>query len=400
MLRRLYTTTGRAGKTAAPVRKGKGKPIHFKSDESKSEKIWDQMNISKHEFFIRKYGNISPEERKKLDDKVKRQRLLREARRKHEWGDDYDQPQRAPKMALNPLCEYVYGTHPVISALTSGKREAFSRLFIHNAKEHTLKILLLAKGFGVKVIEKDTKGEMNVLSSNGVHNGVVLETKPLVMPLVLTLDAADGETGEFAVTVMDERTGVEKTINHAVARGTPHNYKRFPFGLFLDGITDPMNVGSILRTAYYLGVDFVVLPESESARLGPVTAKASAGALDLLTIYKTDHTLSFLDDARKRGWNVVTTSSRVSEDELNATKSKHRSLLENKYVEAQELPALMNTAPMLMVMGSEGAGVRTNIKFRSDYLVGLSKGRLEADEVVDSLNVGVAAGLLISKCFE
>lgn len=400
MFRKLHTTAAlRAGKTAAP-RTGKGKPKYFKADESKSGKIWDQMKISKDEFFIRKYGNISPEERKKLDDKVKRQKTLREARRKHELGDDYDQPQRAPKMALNPLCEYVYGTHPVISALTSGKREAFSRLFIHNNKEHTQKILLLAKNFGVKVVEKDTKGEMNVLSSNGVHNGVVLETKPLVMPLILTLEAANGETGEFAVTVMDERTGSENTINHTVARTTPHNYKRFPFGLFLDGITDPQNAGSILRTAYYLGVDFVVLPESESARLGPVAAKASAGALDLLTIYKTDHTLGFLDNARKSGWNVVTTSSRVGEDELNATKAKHRSLLESKYIEAQELPSLMNSGPMLMVMGSEGAGVRTNIKFRSDYLVGLNKGRSEADEVVDSLNVGVAAGLLISKCFE
>lgn len=399
MLRRLHTTAALQAAKTAP-RSAKGKPIRFKSDESKPGKIWDHMNISKHEFFIRKYANISPEERKKLDDKVKRQKLLREARKKHELGQDYAQPLRPPKMALNPLCEYVYGTHPVISALTSGKREAFSRLFIHNTKEHTQKILLLAKGFGVKVIEKDTKGEMNVLSSNGVHNGVVLETKPLVMPLVLALQPADGDSGDFGVTVMDERTGVEKTFNHTVARTTPHNYKRFPFGLFLDGITDPQNVGSILRTAYYLGVDFVVLPESESARLGPVAAKASAGALDLLTIYKTDHTLSFLDNARKSGWNVVTTSSRVSEDELNATKAKHRSLLESKYIESHELPSLMNAAPMLMVMGSEGAGVRTNIKFRSDYLVGLSKGRFAADDVVDSLNVGVAAGLLISKCFE
>lgn len=400
MLKRIHTTASRAGKTAAPPRAGKGKPIRFKADESKPGKIWDKMNITKHEFFIRKYGNISPEERKKLDDKVKRQKLLRESRRRHELGDDYDQPQREPKMALNPLSEYIYGTHPVIAALTSGKREAFSHLFIHNTKEHTLKILQLAKGFGVKVIEKATKGEMNVLSSNGVHNGVVLETKPLLMPLILTLEPTDGETGEFSVAVMDERTGAEKKIEHALARKTPHNYKQFPFGLLLDGITDPMNVGSILRTAYYLGVDFVVLPESDSARLGPVVAKASAGALDLLTIYKTDHTLSLLDNARKSGWNVVTTSSRVSEDELNATKAKHRALLENKYIEALELPVLMNTAPMLMVMGSEGAGVRTNIKFRSDYLVGLDKGRVEADEVVDSLNVGVAAALLIRKCFE
>lgn len=405
MIRNLHTTCAlRAAKSfrRPHISKGKQKNDFANSDQSE-EKIWDKLNISKHEFFIRKYGNITPEERKKLDDKVKRQKLLREAKKKHLLGDDYYQSSKPakPKETLNPLCEYVYGTHPVIAALTAKKRDAFSKLFIHNTKEHTPKILKLAKNFGVKIIEKDTKGEMNVLSSNGVHNGVVLETKPLSFPLILTLENDfDGETGEYSVTLMNELTGDEKSFQHTVARHTPHNYKRFPFGLLLDGITDPQNVGSIIRTAYYLGVDFIVIPESESARLGPATAKASAGALDLLTIYKTDDTLTFLDNVRKSGWNVVTTSSRMSEDELNSMKSKHRPALENKYIEPQELPTLMNQTPMLMVFGSEGAGVRTNIKFRSDYLVGLPKGRLETDEVVDSLNVGVAASLLVSKCFE
>lgn len=398
---RCFSTS--ASKAAKQIKTGGSKSSGPKkpSNTNSGEKIWDQLNISKHEFFIRKYGNISPEERKKLDNKVARQKSLREARKRHELGDDYDKPKRPPKMALNLLSEYVYGTHPVISALTSGKRSTFSKLYIHNPKEQTSKILQLSKKFGLKVVEKNTKGEMNTLSSNGVHNGVVLETRPLTIPLAETFgEHFSGETGEYTVTVVDELTNETSEVFHKVARQTPHNYKKFPFGIFLDGVTDPQNIGNIVRTAYYLGADFMVVPESQSARLGPVAAKAAAGALDMLPIYRLDDPMGLVDSVSGNGWNVVSTSSKLSEDELNETKEKHRGHLQQKYVDFADLPALMSQAPMLMIFGSEGAGVRTNLKFRSDYLVGLNKGREDPDGLVDSLNVGTAAALFISKCFE
>lgn len=406
MFRQLHTSAARAAKPAVKkhgaqkAMQGVGK--RFKTPDEKSDvKIWDQLNISKHEFFIRKYGSITPDERKRLDNKVQRQKLLRESRRKHELGDDYDSPRRESKMTINPLSEYVFGTHPVISALTAGKRNAFSKLYIHNPKEHTGKILQLAKKYGIKVVEKNSKGEMNTLSGNGVHNGVILETRPLPLPLVESVgEHFNKETGEFSVTEIDEQTNETNQTLHTVARQVPHNYNKYPFGIFLDGITDPQNIGNIVRSAYYLGADFMVLPQSESARLGPVAAKAAAGALDMLPIYKLDEPLAFVDFVRANGWNVVSTSSKLGEDELAATKEKHRELLQQKYIEYSDLPSLMNLAPMLMIFGSEGAGVRTNLKFKSDYLVGLNKGRADPEGVVDSLNVGTAAGLLMSKCFE
>lgn len=404
MLRSFHTSAAlRAAKhpLKASTTKKTNKPSSGYSSDKPPQKIWDQLNISKHEFFIRKYGNISPEERKKLDDKVARQMSLREARKRHELGDDYDRPRRAAKLALNPLSEYVYGTHPVISALTAGKRSAFSKLYIHNVKEHTGKIVQLAKKYGLKIVEKNTKGEMNTLSSNGVHNGVVLETRPLALPLAESFgEHFSGETGEYSVTIVDELTNETTESLHQVAREVPHGYSRFPFGIFLDGVTDPQNIGNIVRSAYYLGADFMVVPESQSARLGPVAAKAAAGALDMLPIYRLDDPMGLVDSVRRNGWNVVSTSSKVGHDDLSDTKEKHRGQLQQKYVEFGELPALMGQGPMLMIFGSEGAGVRTNLKFRSDYLVGLNKGRADPDGVVDSLNVGTAAGLLISKCFQ
>lgn len=363
------------------------------------QKIWDKLNISKHEYFIRKYAHISPEKRKALDDKVTRQRSLREQRRKHEMGDDYDLP-RKPRPALNPLAEYLFGTHSVLSALTAGKREAFSTLYIQKSKDNVREIVRAARKFGVRVVEKSSKGEMNTLSSNGVHNGVVLETKPLLIPEIHDLDLKfDGTDGLYSVTVYDEETDVPVQKACHVARTTAANANKHPLGVFVDGITDPQNLGSIVRSAYFLGADFLVIPSSESARLGPVAAKASAGALDLLPIYKADRSLHFVESAKRNGWCIVTTSSRQSQDDLAALREKHRVHVSNKYIEASDLAGLLHASPMLMILGSEGSGVRANMKLRSDFLVGLDKRRL-GEDLVDSLNVGVAAGLLISKCFE
>ncbi|GEQ71741.1 hypothetical protein JCM33374_g5427 [Metschnikowia sp. JCM 33374] len=368
-------------------------------DSKKEVKIWEKKGISKHEFFIRKYGNISPEERKRLDDKVKRQKSLREQRKVHEFGDKYDRPRRE-RISLNPLCEYVYGTHSVISALTAAKREAFSTLYIHNIKEHTQKILGLAKRFGVRVVEKKSKGELNTLSSNGVHNGVVLETKPLLLQEISSLSKDfDGNAGTYEVNVIDDTTHKETKNTIDIVRPIENSTGNFPLGVFVDGITDPQNLGNIVRSAYFLGADFMVIPESESARLGPAAAKAAAGALDLFTIYKSSSSLEFIDSAKANGWTIVTTSSRERGDDLEDMKPKHRQHVSSKYVDSSELPRIMNMAPMLMVLGSEGAGVRTNVRLRSNFLVGWKKGR-QADTLVDSVNVGVAAGLLIAKCLQ
>lgn len=396
----------RAAKSSfKPRREKKQFPDNFEkhfyasgSKEPEKVKIWDELNISKHEFFIRKYGNITPEERKKLDQKVARQKYLREERRKHELGDDYNKPK--PRLVLNRLSEYVYGTHPVISALESGKRDAYSTLYIFNPKESAERLRGLAEKYGLKIIEKNSKAEMNLLSSNGVHNGVVLETKKLQVPLISQLGAGfDGDAGTYIVKTHQDPANTELLTTKTIARSVPKGYNKFPLGVFVDGVTDPVNMGSIIRSAYYLGVDFLVVPESDSARLGPVAAKAAAGALDLLPIYKADLPLDFLDKSRKNGWSVVTASAKMSEQQLQEMGEKYKKHLSAKMMDSTELPLILNLTPTLLVFGSEGSGVRTNIQIRSDFLIGLDKGRIE-DSVVDSLNVGVAAGVMIAKCLE
>ncbi|KAF3993418.1 hypothetical protein FT663_00441 [Candidozyma haemuli var. vulneris] len=369
------------------------------SAKKDDRKVWERMGISKDEFFVRKYGNITPEERKKLDEKVAKQRRLREERRKHELGDSYVEKSERGPITLNPLSEYVYGTHPVISALSAGKRESFNKLYTFNPREQTPKILQLAKQYGIKVVEKKSKAEMNRLSSNGIHNGVVLETKPLHLPSLFDVEVSEGE---YTITCINEETGKREKSTHELARGTERPGKdTYPLGIYLDGITDPMNFGNIVRSAYFLGVDFIVVPSHDSARIGPVTAKASAGALDMMPIYQSDEVMPFFDRLKKNGWNVVSTSAKPSEAQLESMKDNHAAHVENKFVESNDLPVLLSESPILLVLGSEGSGIKKNLVLRSDYLVAMNKGRVDDEKnIVDSLNVGTAAAMIISRCLD
>jgi 21S rRNA (GM2251-2'-O)-methyltransferase len=373
---------------------------------SKEGRPWESMKISKDEFFMRKYGNISPEERRKLNEKVERQRRARNSRKLAERAErektrderlstrtrDRDSDSSGGNFGRygpnrNPLFEYVYGTHAVKSILMNNKRESYNTLYVHNGDKQVIN--MAQNKYGIKVIEKNSKNDLNMLTNNGVHNGLVLETKPLVLPSIHNLGKCN--EGSYEVIKLNDFYNNEIVEKKQIAISR-HQY---PIGLFLDGITDPQNMGGIVRTAYFLGVDFIIVPENNSARLGPVTNKASVGALDSMDIYETNDSLKFIDRVKQNGWNVISTSGKPSVEEIAEMKSKHASVLQNKYVELSDLSGLLAQAPMLLVMGSEGTGLRTNMKLRSDFLVGINKGA-ENDTMVDSLNVTVASGILIN----
>lgn len=73
------------------------------------------------------------------------------------------------------------------------------------------------------------------------------------------------------------------------------------------------------------------------------------------------------------------------------------SQLASKFIDLEDLQIILRKSPIMLVIGSEGEGVRTNVKLRSDYLVGIPKYRSD-DVIVDSLNVGVATGVILQNC--
>ncbi|ODV80512.1 RNA methyltransferase [Suhomyces tanzawaensis NRRL Y-17324] len=378
----------------------------FDKSMPKTEKVgrpWEAMNMSKDEFFGRKYGNISENERNRLNEKVERQRRARASRMENERAERQaeresrreSRPRTSSRSSgtttslRNPLFEYMFGTHAVKAALKAGKRPSYNKLYVHNCNDKEL-IKMAQTMYGLKVVERANKNELNILCNNGVHNGVVLETKNLELPTIHELGVC--QDGHYEVSVYDEMYDKQVVEVKPIARKAP-----FPIGVYLDGITDPQNMGGIIRSAYYFGVDFIVIPESNSARLGPVASKAAVGAMDMMDIYEASDSLKFIERIRANGWNVISTGARPAHDELQELKTKHDKVethLKNRFVELEELAQILSQGPVLLVMGSEGEGVRTNMKLRSDYLVGIDKGRGEDD--VDSLNVSVAAGILMS----
>jgi 21S rRNA (GM2251-2'-O)-methyltransferase len=144
--------------------------------------------------------------------------------------------------------------------------------------------------------------------------------------------------------------------------------------LALDEVTDPQNLGSILRSAFFFGVDEVIICSKNSAPLSPVVSKASAGALEVMTVRSANNLMRLLDESKKTGWQVVGTS--LGEDTMPL----------------DSLPLLQ---PTILVMGNEGHGLRQSIISRCDHKVHIPCGR-GSNALVDSLNVSVATGVLLN----
>ncbi|CCJ30337.1 unnamed protein product, partial [Pneumocystis jirovecii] len=111
--------------------------------------------------------------------------------------------------------------------------------------------------------------------------------------------------------------------------------------LLLDEITDPMNMGAILRNAYYFRLNGVILSAKNCAPLSPVVNKASSGACEFLKIFKTSNPLSLLRLLKKNNWKIVGAVS---------PSKKANKILTISY---DELYIHLSESPTLFIMGSE-----------------------------------------------
>ncbi len=140
-----------------------------------------------------------------------------------------------------------------------------------------------------------------------------------------------------------------------------------PFLILLDGITDPHNLGAIIRSAECVGAHGVIIPERRAAGLTPTAAKAAAGALNHMKIARVTNINRTIDELKERGVWILGTSM----DGQNAFKADL-------------------SGPMALVIGSEGDGISKLTLEKCDIKVTLPmKGHIE------SLNASVAAGVMM-----
>jgi len=150
-----------------------------------------------------------------------------------------------------------------------------------------------------------------------------------------------------------------------------------PLVVALDQVQDPQNLGSICRTAECVGATGVVIPERRSAEVTPAVCKASAGAVEHIRVARVRNIADFLIEAREAGCWSYGASAPV---ESPASKSPE---------------SVMYTAPdysggIVLVLGSEGSGLRPRVASACDRLVSLPlHGRME------SLGVAAAASALL-----
>ena len=140
--------------------------------------------------------------------------------------------------------------------------------------------------------------------------------------------------------------------------------------IVLDGITDPHNLGAIIRTCDCFGVDAVIVPKDNSASVNATVAKTSAGAVNYVPVIVVNNLARTLEELKEHNyWIAGTTLAENSVELFDFTPDKK----------------------IVWVMGSEDKGIRRLVAENCDYLVSIP---MEGN--TQSLNVSVAAGVVLS----
>lgn len=229
----------------------------------------------------------------------------------------------------------IEGRNPVAEAIKAGRE--IDKLLV-SAKEGSIKkIVAMAKERGI-VVQEVVKSKLDELSDTGAHQGVI------------ALVAAHG----YAT--------VEDILKIAEDKGES------PFIILLDEITDPHNLGSILRTANAVGAHGVIIPKRRSVGLSSVVAKTSAGALEYTPVARVTNLAQTIDKLKESGiWFYAT----------------HQDA-------KQSYTQVDYKGGVGIVIGSEGNGVSRIVAEKCDFLISIPmKGQ------INSLNASVAAGVIM-----
>lgn len=263
----------------------------------------------------------------------------------------------------------------------------------------TDEILQLAKDRQIP-IEYVDKGILNALSGNRPHQGLVLRCGKLHFE------------GLSRIPRPAEGVG---TSSSSSSSSTP------PVWLVLDEVVDPQNLGALLRSAYFLGQEKVgiLVCAKNSAPPSPVVSAASAGALELVDIHSTVNLPRTLTQAREDGFRIIGASSSAPTTHSGRNEGVATESVDGPQVyDLQDLPTrgeADDNRPILLVLGSEGHGLRTLVAKACTEFVRIPSGMApghttdsdddgnddtdvasrKSQAGVDSLNVSVSGGIML-----
>ena len=232
---------------------------------------------------------------------------------------------------------YLYGVLPVEAALIHRRRK-IDHLYLKKAADSSKrlrKIRLLGEQYGIPVSEVSVK-ILEKMCPDALHQGVVLSCESLPYS-----------------SFSDLPQTVEGKYNLIVA---------------LDQITDPHNLGAILRTCGFFKVSAVVVPQDHTSGLTAVVAKASAGVSEWFPVISVPNLARFIQQQKSNGFWVV-------------------GLVEDAVENVSELS---QDRPIILVLGNEGKGIRPLSRRHCDWLVSIP-----GNPEVSSLNVSNAAAVVL-----
>jgi 23S rRNA (guanosine2251-2'-O)-methyltransferase len=223
---------------------------------------------------------------------------------------------------------FLYGIHTVRAALDNPRRSKRRLLVTPNA----LSRLNEGGGTGKVRLEETNPRELDkLLGAEAVHQGAALEVEPV---------------DRFGLADIDPLTLV----------------------VVLDQITDPHNVGAILRTACAFGADAVLTTQRYAPRETGVLGKAASGALDLVPLIEVRNLCDAIETLKKRGLVVLGFDSEAPEILRPRTDAR----------------------PLAIVLGAEGKGLRQRTRELCDEML-----RLDMPGPIKSLNVSNAAAIAL-----
>jgi len=347
--------------------------------------------------------DVEPTSRGSIQDQLDEQEVLEKIKmvglRGHE--DDYYEdgmPYSIPRTKADAV--FLYGTNTVLAALRAKRRKFYALHF--NTKlpsyesDTASEIRRLAARASIPCHPSASKSLLNAMSENRPHNGVVLEASVMPAPPTISLGKPAMEAGEvplFTGHQSLEESSINGTATSIAVQSSAQTWRR-PFVLMLDGILDPQNVGNILRTAYYYGVDAVAISTNTCCPLtSAALAKASSGACEAIQILALPKPGNFVYASKKAGWKIYAADAPPTGKDA----AKHESgkdWISHATVSNQ---SPLEKDPVILMLGAEGEGLRENLKARADFFVGIApvvkKGAVDVG--VDSINVGTAAAVLV-----
>lgn len=232
--------------------------------------------------------------------------------------------------------EKLAGVNSIMEAI-KGKRK-IHKIFVQEGRagKKVEDLLKLAASRGI-YIQEVPKQRLNDMYTAGNHQGIVAEVDNY------------------------QYCSIEEVLEHAAMKGEP------PLLLILDGLEDPQNLGSIIRSAEAAGVHGVVIPRHNSVEVTPAVARASAGAVEHMKVVLATNLVNTIKYLKEEGFWVVGAD------------------MDGKNYINEKFPS-----PTVLVIGGEGRGIRRLVKENCDLVV-----KIPMYGQVNSLNASAAAAVLL-----